>query len=73
MGIRVAYSYPWYFSEQLWCIHYFNPTYDLKDIEFPNLIHFITFSEFLLLINYNIIHNSSLTGQTDRWDPSIRD
>ena len=51
VGIRLAYSYSLYFSDQLSCINYFDITYGLKDIQFQSLNHFIYFLEFLLLIN----------------------
>src|SRR3954463_8906645 len=37
---RIAYLDSLYFSDQLSYTNYFNPTYGLKDIEFPNFIQF---------------------------------
>ena len=31
---RIAYSYSLYFSDQFWCIKFFDPIYGLKDIDF---------------------------------------
>ena len=40
VGIRVAYLYSLYFSEQLSCINYFDLTYGLKDINYQSFIQF---------------------------------
>lgn len=61
VGIRVAYSYSLYFSEQLSGIKYFHPTYGLKDMNFYSFNQFL---EFLLLNNCNIIQNSAVDWST---------
>ena len=63
MGVRVAYSYSLYFSDQLSCIKYFHLNYGLKDIEFQSLNHFIAISRFLLIIKATLSKIGKLTGQ----------
>ena len=43
VGIRVAYSYLLYFSDQFSCIKFFDLTYGLKDIDFQSLKQFTSF------------------------------
>ena len=57
-GVWIAYSYSLYFSDQLSCINYFNPTYGLKDIEFQSFNQIKSISRFSLIFKYSIIQNS---------------
>ena len=68
MGIRIAYSYLLYFSEQLSCIKFFHPTYGLKDIYF---LEFKSFSGFSVIHKATLSRIVSLTGQTYRWGPTV--
>ena len=64
MGIRAAYTYPLYFSDQISCINYFNPTYGLKDIQFQSFIHFKIISGFIVILNSTLSRIVLLTGQS---------
>ena len=50
MGIRIAYSYSLYFSDQFSCIKFLNQTYGLKDIEFYSFNQFKRISGFSFII-----------------------
>src|SRR3954464_10299551 len=39
VDIRIAYSYPWYISDQLSCRKYFDSSYGLKDINYQSFNH----------------------------------
>ena len=63
MGIRVAYSYFLYFSEQVSCTKYFHRSCGLKDIEFIIFKCVWNLLELFLIINPTLTTIVWLTSQ----------
>ena len=65
VGIRIAYPYSLYFSDQFSCIKFLNLTYGLKDIQIQSLNHFKSISSFSFINKTkHYPEQCSLTGQT---------